>query len=229
MCIGVLETASPPVLRRAQKSSLCKTIWLVFVCAHARSYVFMTYENVSGSFKTPSSFRNVRTLHELVCVRKLVTRSLPYYLTTNIYKVYSKSHAGTHMLFSRNENGLWNVEIIFQQFFANTTFTESLNDFKEKTVVRSDLSSSQVIEAFFSFPDSNRTHVISRKKHLWPVSHSPFTLANFSFVNLVFIFRCSSSKTNPVCERNVNLLVCSLPLHRHSYISFIFSFRFIDS
>ena len=26
-----------------------------------------------------------------------------------------------------------------------------------------------------------------------------FTLANFSFVNLVFIFRCSSSTTNPVC------------------------------
>jgi hypothetical protein len=55
------------------------------------------------------------------------------------------------------------------------------------------------------------------------------TLANFSFVNLVFIFRCSSSPTNPVCSRRVNLLVCSLPLHRHSYIGFIFSFRFIDS
>jgi hypothetical protein len=52
-------------------------------------------------------------------------------------------------------------------------------------------------------------------------SHSPFTLANFSFVNLAFIFRCSSSTTNPVCERRVNLLVCSLPLHRHSYIGFI--------
>jgi hypothetical protein len=47
------------------------------------------------------------------------------------------------------------------------------------------------------------------------VSHSPFTLANFSFVNLVFIFRCSSSTTNPVCERRVNLLACSLPLHQH--------------
>jgi hypothetical protein len=30
-------------------------------------------------------------------------------------------------------------------------------------------------------------------------------------------------------ERRVNLLVCSLPSHRHSYIGFIFSFRFIDS
>jgi hypothetical protein len=42
--------------------------------------------------------------------------------------------------------------------------------------------------------------------------HSPFTLANCSFVNLVFIFRCSSSTTNPVCERHVNVLVCSIPL-----------------
>jgi hypothetical protein len=47
---------------------------------------------------------------------------------------------------------------------------------------------------------------------------------NFSFVNLVFIFRCSSSTTNPVCEGRVNLLVCSLPLHRHSYIGFILTF-----
>jgi len=33
----------------------------------------------------------------------------------------------------------------------------------------------------------------------------------------------------PVCERRLHLLVCSLPLHRHSYIGFIFRFRFIDS
>jgi hypothetical protein len=30
-------------------------------------------------------------------------------------------------------------------------------------------------------------------------------------------------------ERRVNLFVCSLPSHRHSYIGFIFSFRFINS
>ena len=45
-----------------------------------------------------------------------------------------------------------------------------------------------------------------------------------NFVNLVFIFRSSSSTTNPVCERRVDLLVCSLPLHRHSYIGFILAF-----
>jgi hypothetical protein len=32
------------------------------------------------------------------------------------------------------------------------------------------------------------------------------------------------STTNTVCERRVDLLVCSLPLHRHSYIGFILSF-----
>jgi hypothetical protein len=37
-------------------------------------------------------------------------------------------------------------------------------------------------------------------------------------------FRSSSSTTNPVCERRVDLLVCSLPLHRHSYIGFILAF-----
>ncbi len=30
--------------------------------------------------------------------------------------------------------------------------------------------------------------------------------------------------TNPVCARRVNHLVCSLPLHRHSYIGFILAF-----
>ncbi len=36
---------------------------------------------------------------------------------------------------------------------------------------------------------------------------------------------------NPVYERRVNILflVCSLSAHRHSYIGFIFSSRFIDS
>jgi hypothetical protein len=42
-------------------------------------------------------------------------------------------------------------------------------------------------------------------------------------------FQLDPLTTNPVCVRRVNLLVCSLPLHRHSYIGFIFRFRFIDS
>ena len=36
--------------------------------------------------------------------------------------------------------------------------------------------------------------------------------------------QCSEKKTNPVCERRVNLLVYSLSLHRHSYIGFILAF-----
>jgi hypothetical protein len=38
------------------------------------------------------------------------------------------------------------------------------------------------------------------------------------------ILAFASSTTNPVCERRVDLLVCSLPLHRHSYIGFILAF-----
>jgi hypothetical protein len=74
MCNGVLETTSPPVLQCfTENKPLCKAIWLVFVCAHVRSYIFMTYEKVSGSFETPSSFRHVYTIHELACVMKVVT------------------------------------------------------------------------------------------------------------------------------------------------------------
>ncbi len=47
------------------------------------------------------------------------------------------------------------------------------------------------------------------------------------FVNLVSL-RLRPTVTLSVCEaRKKNLLVCSLPLHRHSYIGFN-SFRFID-
>jgi hypothetical protein len=51
-----------------------------FVFTHIRSYVFMTYENVDGSFEIPSCFRNVHTRHELTSVRKVVTRSLTRFL-----------------------------------------------------------------------------------------------------------------------------------------------------
>ncbi len=63
------------------------------------------------------------------------------------------------------------------------------------------------------------------------VSHSPFTLANFSSFNLVFVFRYSSSTTNPVSERSVDssFLVSSLSSHRYQYISLLFNPRFIDS
>ena len=47
--------------------------------------------------------------------------------------------------------------------------------------------------------------------------HSPITLSNFSSINLVFIFRCSSSPIHPVFVRRVDSssLVFSLSSHRH--------------
>jgi hypothetical protein len=57
---------------------------MVFVCAYARSHVCVRHENVSGSFETPSSFRNVHKLHELSWVRKVVTRSLNRFLLVNV-------------------------------------------------------------------------------------------------------------------------------------------------
>ncbi len=82
-----------------------------------------------------------------------------------------------------------------------------------------------------SFPPKKRKGVKLYKERYVnaPTTMSPFLettkkFANFSFVNLVFIFRSSSSTTNPLCERRVDLLVCSLPLHRHSYIGFILAF-----
>ena len=54
----------------------------------------------------------------------------------------------------------WRVEIIFQEFFANTTFTENLDDPKDQTGFKSDLSSSELSKPFFfpSFP-CNPVHV----------------------------------------------------------------------
>ncbi len=63
-------------------------------------------------------------------------------------------------------------------------------------------------------------------------SHThPSELGNFSSINLVFVFRCSSSTTNPVYVSRVDssFLVFSLSSHRYSYISLLFSSLFIDS
>ncbi len=62
-------------------------------------------------------------------------------------------------------------------------------------------------------------------------THSPITLANFSSINLIFIFRCSSWPWNWVYPWRVDssTLVFGLSSHRHSYISLIFRSHFIDS
>ncbi len=61
--------------------------------------------------------------------------------------------------------------------------------------------------------------------------YSPITLAKFSSINLVSIFRCSSSPRNPVYVRLVDFsdFVFSLSSHRHSYIGLVFISRFLDS
>jgi hypothetical protein len=50
-------------------------------------------------------------------------------------------------------------------------------------------------------------------------TYSPITLTNISSINLVIIFRCFSSPTNPVHVRRVDssALVFSLSSYRHSY------------
>ena len=70
---------------------------------------------------------------------------------------------------------------------------------------------------------------IVSKSHT-PPSQINITLANLSSINLVDIFRCSSPPRNPVYVRLVDpsALSFSLSSHRHSYISLVFSVRFID-
>ncbi len=67
-----------------------------------------------------------------------------------------------------------------------------------------------------------------RHPFLYTLFNSHFTL----IINNSFIYALSSwiHHTSSVCEtRNFLVLVCSLSSHRHSYIDFIFSSRFIDS
>ncbi len=63
------------------------------------------------------------------------------------------------------------------------------------------------------------------------ITHSPITLANHSFVNIVFIFTCSSPPHNTVYVRRVDLsaLAFSLSSHRYYNISLLFSSLFIVS
>ncbi len=70
-----------------------------------------------------------------------------------------------------------------------------------------------------------------RRTYSVTITHSPITLAKFSSINLVFIFRCSSSPRNPVYSSRVDssTLVFSLSSYRHSLVGLVFRSRFIDS
>ena len=62
------------------------------------------------------------------------------------------------------------------------------------------------------------------------ITHSPIILVNLLLINLVSIFRCSSLPCHPVYVSRVDpsTLAFSRSSHRHSYISLLFRFRFID-
>lgn len=63
------------------------------------------------------------------------------------------------------------------------------------------------------------------------ITHSPFTLGNYSFINLVYVVRYYGSSHHLEYDRPVDpsVLAFSLSSHRHSNISLFFSSRFIDS
>jgi hypothetical protein len=62
-------------------------------------------------------------------------------------------------------------------------------------------------------------------------TYSPITRTNISSIDLVSIFRCSSSPINPVYVRCVDFsdFVFSLSSQRHSYIVLVFNSRFLLS
>jgi len=66
-------------------------------------------------------------------------------------------------------------------------------------------------------------HTTGIRKDRKPEFHSILTLSIriYSYIGFRFIIN--------LWQQYGHLLVCRLPLHRHSYIGFIFSFRFIDS
>ena len=66
-------------------------------------------------------------------------------------------------------------------------------------------------------------------QYWWDTYHFKNTYS--PIIDLVSIFRCSSSLNNPVYERRVDFsdLVFSLSSHRHSYIGLVFSSHFLGS
>ncbi len=81
--------------------------------------------------------------------------------------------------------------------------------------------------------DYNTTDSFEYRRHTFniTITHSPITLGNLSFINLVSIFGCSSPPLNTVYVRCVDLssLTYSLSSHRHSNISLFFNSHFIVS
>jgi hypothetical protein len=66
---------------------------------------------------------------------------------------------------------------------------------------------------------------ITSRTHNHPSHSQTSPLVSFQFINLVFIFRCSSFPSNPVYVRRVDssVLVFSLSSKRHSYRGLVFN------
>jgi len=80
----------------------------------------------------------------------------------------------------------------------------------------------KLLAAALNRPSSEQLFFSFLKKNSKP-------LVGVSSINLVSIFRCSSSPHNTVYARRVDpsAVACSLSSHRHSYVSLLFSSRFI--
>jgi hypothetical protein len=96
-------------------------------------------------------------------------------------------------------------------YFHSTTLYQNSTEVPEETTPRAEIGG---INFFFTPP-------FSRIFIFCPVGLS----LTRSLINLVFVFRCSSSTSNPVSVRRVDssFLVFSLSSHRYSYISLLFT------
>ena len=85
-------------------------------------------------------------------------------------------------------------------------------------------------DRFFTDSGVQLAHSTSGQFHSRRKTFSSQFKSKTGNINLDSIFRCCSSPRNPVYARRVDpsALAFSLSSHRHSYISLLFSSRFID-
>jgi hypothetical protein len=103
--------------------------------------------------------------------------------------------------------------------YSNSSTRCSRPPWKQKSAVPSRRLQVYVLHSILMGHPSLQEHILTHHTH------------KHSSINLVSIFRCSSSPSNPVYERRVDFsdLVFSLSSHRHSYLGFVFDSRFLDS
>jgi hypothetical protein len=132
------------------------------------------------------------------------------HLHCEFVRPFLQTHRETHRFFGAS--GVHLAQTNFQ--FLRVTFFSQL-----KSEVGNILTKVAALRMNFNIDE---TPVASR-------SHSPITHSKLSPINLVSIFRCSSSPHNRVYSKHVDpsLLSFSLSLYRHPHIRIPFSYRFI--